>query len=347
MTALPSEATMYEAAMARDASYEGVFFTCVKTTGIFCRPTCRAKRPRRENVEFTPSVQAALAAGYRPCKLCKPMLTPGAVPAWMQGLIESVRRDPSRRLTDADLLARGVDPVAARRRFKESFGMTFQAYQRSVRLGGAVRELRKGAGQMKAAIESGYESAGAFREALERCFGDASTRNGREVMTVDWLPSPLGTMVAIASERGLCLLEWVDRRALENELIRMRKRFGPLVPGESEILDRTKREMGEHFAGERRAFTVPLDLRGSEFQIRAWETLREIPYGETWSYAQMARRMGRPSAVRAVGRANGTNQVAVIVPCHRVIGADGKLTGYGGGLWRKERLLELEKRRGD
>jgi AraC family transcriptional regulator of adaptative response/methylated-DNA-[protein]-cysteine methyltransferase len=340
MAVLPTEATMYEALCERDASYEGVFFTCVKTTGIFCRPTCRAKRPRRENVEFAPTVQAALAAGFRPCRLCRPMETPGAQPAWMTDLIELIRRDPSRRLTDADLLERGVDPVAARRKFKDAFGMTFQAYQRSVRLGGAVRELRKGAGQVRAQVESGYESASGFRAAIEKCFGDANGARG--ALTVDWLPSPLGTMVAIASDAGLCLLEWVDRRALENELIRMRKRFGPLVPGESDILEQTKREMAEYFNGGRRAFTIPIDLRGSEFQVQVWETLCEIPYGETWSYGQMARRIGRPGAVRAIGRANGTNQVAVVVPCHRVIGADGTLTGYGGGLWRKRKLLELE-----
>jgi len=342
MTALPTEAEMYRALCKRDPAYEGVFFTCVRTTGVFCRPTCKAKRPKRENVEFAPTVHSALAAGFRPCRLCKPMQAPGALPAWMNDLIERVRAEPARRLTDADLRARGVDPVAVRRHFKDAFGMTFHAWRRSLRLGAAMRELRKGAHHMQTAIDTGYDSASGFREALDKCFGSAPERNGRPPLTIDWLPSPLGTMLAVASDKGLCLLEWVDRRALETELARLRTRLGPMTPGDSPILDAARAQMREYFDAGRTAFDIPLDLRGSDFQITVWNTLRQIPYGDTWSYADMARRIGRPSAVRAIGRANGTNQVAVIVPCHRVIGADGALTGYGGGLWRKQRLLELE-----
>jgi len=346
MRRMPPEDVCYEAIVRRDPTFEGLFFTCVKTTGIFCRPTCKAKPALRKNLEFAPTAQAALSAGYRACKMCKPLDANAPRPEWMDELLAEVRQKPNARIADSELTKRGLDPATVRRRFKAELGMTFQAYQRSVRLGGAVRQLRKGAGEMQTALASGYESMSGFREAFARVFGDAPGRtmkNGVRPLVADWLTSPLGTMLAVASDTGLCLLEFMDRRALENELIRMRKRFGaPIVAGASTVLDQTKREMGEYFEGERKDFGVPLDLRGSEFQLKVWNALREIPYGRTESYGQMARRIGKPSAVRAIGRANGTNQVAVIVPCHRVIGADGTLTGYGGGLWRKEWLLERE-----
>jgi AraC family transcriptional regulator of adaptative response/methylated-DNA-[protein]-cysteine methyltransferase len=151
-------------------------------------------------------------------------------------------------------------------------------------------------------------------------------------------------MLAAASERALCLLEFLDRRMLETQLRRLKMAFdAPIVPGMNAILEQTKTELDEYFAGERREFTVPLDVAGSTFHEGVWRELLTIPYGETRSYGEQSRRMGRPDAVRAVARANGDNRIAIIIPCHRVIGSDGKLTGYGGGLWRKRWLLDHEQ----
>jgi AraC family transcriptional regulator of adaptative response/methylated-DNA-[protein]-cysteine methyltransferase len=159
-----------------------------------------------------------------------------------------------------------------------------------------------------------------------------------------WIESPLGPMLAIAGDDGLELLEFVDRRALETELKKLRATLdAAIVPGDHAILRQTARELREYFAGKRRTFDVPLTQRGSTFQLAAWKALREIPYGETRSYTDMARRVGSPAAVRAIGRVNGQNQLAIIVPCHRVIRADGSLCGYGGGIWRKQWLLEHEQ----
>jgi AraC family transcriptional regulator of adaptative response/methylated-DNA-[protein]-cysteine methyltransferase len=156
--------------------------------------------------------------------------------------------------------------------------------------------------------------------------------------------TPLGAMVAAATPRGVCLLEFADRRGLENELRDLARRLNCVaVPEEDDALRRVRTEMADYFDGRLRDFTVPLDLVGSPFQLRAWEALRRVPYGVTRSYAEQAASIGSPAAVRAVGRANGMNRVAIVVPCHRVVGADGKLTGYGGGLWRKRRLLDLER----
>ena len=151
-------------------------------------------------------------------------------------------------------------------------------------------------------------------------------------------------MLAIAGDAGLALLEFVDRRALETELRELRRTLGSaVVPGDHPILERTADQLREYFAGTRREFDLPLAQRGSDFQMRAWAALREIPYGETRSYGDMARRVGSPAAVRAIGRVNGQNQIAIVVPCHRVIRSDGSLCGYGGGRWRKQWLIEHEK----
>jgi AraC family transcriptional regulator of adaptative response/methylated-DNA-[protein]-cysteine methyltransferase len=158
------------------------------------------------------------------------------------------------------------------------------------------------------------------------------------------LETPLGDMVAVTGDEGLHLLEFHDRTALPTEMRRIEARFGVVVDGRTAVADALARELAEYFAGGRTTFTVPIVQRGSAFSDLVWGALREIPCGETRSYAQLAAHIGRPSAVRAVARANGANQVAILVPCHRVIGADGTLVGYGGKLWRKQWLLEHEQR---
>jgi AraC family transcriptional regulator of adaptative response/methylated-DNA-[protein]-cysteine methyltransferase len=224
--------------------------------------------------------------------------------------------------------------------------MTFHAYQRGMRLGKALGRLREGAPVTHAAFESGYDSLSGFNDAFRQLVGasPAASRDAEPVLLTRLL-TPLGPMIAGATEAGLCLLEFSDRRMLELQLRRAGKLFrGPLAPGRNAVLDRIDDELGRYFEGELNAFTVPLVTPGSEFQVMVWRALQTIPYGETRSYADQARTVGRPAAVRAVARANGDNRIAIVIPCHRVIGADGQLTGYGGGLWRKRWLLDLEQR---
>jgi AraC family transcriptional regulator of adaptative response/methylated-DNA-[protein]-cysteine methyltransferase len=344
---------MYRALVERDQSFEGLFFACVRTTGIFCRPTCHARKPKPENVEFAPTIQEALHRGYRPCLLCEPMSAGAAAPNWLAPLLEEIKQHPERRLRDHDLRVRGLDPVQVRRTFKRSFGMTFQAYQRACRLGTAMKALHEGAPTIDAGMEAGFESDSGFRDAFARVFGETPGRaRGTALLAATWIETPLGPMLAIAGDAGLELLEFVDRRALETELreLRASTRFArsaqvaAIVPGDHPILKQTADQLGEYFAGTRREFDLPLNQRGSAFQLAAWRALREIPYGETRSYTDMARRVGSPGAVRAIGRVNGQNQIAIVVPCHRVIRADGSLCGYGGGRWRKQWLLDHEKK---
>ncbi len=345
MSAIPPVAEMRRAYLASDSAYNGLFLVAVRTTGIFCRPTCPARKPLPQNVEFFATAREALAAGYRPCKRCRPMAVADQ-PDWAAELIADVERDPAVRITDADLRKRGVDPATVRRYFTRQYGMTFQAYTRARRMSGALKKIRAGAAVDDAVFASGYDSHSGFRDAFARTFGVAPG-NGRAAACVSlaWLDSPLGPLVVGATDEGVCLLEFSDPKRLEAQVASVRKAFGlPVVPGSNGHLDRLKEELAAYFAGTLRCFTVPLVYPGTPFQRRVWDALRTIPYGEVRSYADIARAVGVPKAVRAVGRTNGLNRIAIAIPCHRVVNKGGALGGYGGGLRRKQFLLDLERR---
>lgn len=334
-----------DAFYSRDASYDGVFFTGVRTTGIFCRPSCAARKPKPENVEFFQTARDAMFAGYRACQRCHPLEAPGETPAWLGGLIEAVDADPARRWTDEDLRAHGVHPDRVRRWFKAHHGMTFHAYARARRLGTALERIRDGDRVVSAALDHGYESLSGFNTAVRGLIGAPPTASG-ELATVILrrIMTPLGPMLAGAAGSKLCFLEFADRRMLERQLATLAKRLGcHFLPGNAPVLELLNEQLDAYFAGRLRRFGVPLHAPGTEFQRAVWDRLLEIPYGETRSYADIADVLGRPTATRAVARANGANRIAILIPCHRVIGKDGSLTGYAGSLWRKQRLLELEQ----
>jgi AraC family transcriptional regulator of adaptative response/methylated-DNA-[protein]-cysteine methyltransferase len=336
---------MYDALVRRDGAFDGVFVVGVRTTGIFCRPTCPARKPHPDNVEFFATARDALLAGYRACLRCRPLEPVGAAPPWLSDLLEAVEREPARRWTDRDLRERGIDPARVRRWFQQSHHMTFHAYQRARRLGQALGQIRQGAPLTDTAYQAGFESESGFRDAFARLFGDTPGRaRGAGHIVATRVTTPLGPMIAAASEEALVLLEFVDRRMLPRQITRLQKHFAArIAPGDSELFARTQAELDEYFRGERRGFDIPLDTPGSEFQRQVWDGLRRIPYGETRSYTEQARAIGRPDAVRAVARANGENRIAILIPCHRVIGASGELVGYGGQIWRKRALLERER----
>lgn len=343
---LPPRAEMARAFANSDAGYLGVFFVAVRTTGIFCLPTCAPPRkPKPENCEFFASVRDAVFAGYRPCKLCRPTELAGAPPAWVAQLTARVEAEPDARLRAGDLRALGISPERARRWFMENHGMTFTAWCRARRLAVAFTKLREGRPLDDVVLGHGYESHSGFREAFAKTFGKApgGSRDGACLFTA-MIDTPIGRFLAAANDGGLVMFEFTDRRMMERHFAALRRRFRcPLVPGEHAHLAQVRREIAEYFAGARREFTVPLAPAGTPFQERVWAELRRIPYGETISYETLAGRIGQPSARRAVATANGMNRLAILIPCHRVIGKDGSLTGYGGGLWRKRLLLELER----
>jgi AraC family transcriptional regulator of adaptative response/methylated-DNA-[protein]-cysteine methyltransferase len=336
---------MTRAVQERDASYDGIFFTGVRTTGIFCRPSCPARQPLPRNCEFFATTHEAKLAGFRPCKRCRPLEVDGRPPPWVAALLEAVRDAPSARLSDKQLRGMDIDPTRARRWFLEHYGMTFQAYCRGRRLGEALKQIHEGADLDDVTLSNGYASHSGFREAFRRTFGQPPGK-GRlaGAVVVDWAESPIGPLLLGTNSRGLCCLEFAEPSRLTGHLVRLRRRFAaPVVPGEHATLERAKDQLRRYFAGELRQFDLPLDYPGTEFQRRVWEGLLRIPYGATCSYEALAEAVGSPGCQRAVGRANGQNSLVIVVPCHRVVNKGGQLGGYGGGLWRKRFLLDLEQ----
>ncbi len=335
----------YDIIGTQDSSYEGLFITGVKTTGIFCRPSCRARKPKVENVVFFESTNTALQHGFRPCKICKPMEKLDETPSYISALIKELHQDPYLRIKDNDLVERGLEPNQIRRWFKIHHQMTFQAYQRMLRINTAYQNIENGKSVLDSALESGYSSLSGFNESYKSLFGEPPTSPGKkELLQITRFTTEIGPMFACASNKGLCLLEFTDRRMLETEFKDLRKRLNAVIlPGVNTHLDQTKEQIKEYFEGKRKSFSIPLHTPGTDFQQSVWKVLQDIPYGETRSYLEQAKILGKPKAVRAVGSANSHNRIAIIIPCHRVIGSDGKLVGYGGGLHRKKWLLDLER----
>lgn len=335
----------YKALLAKKTEYEGIFFVGVKTTGIFCRPTCPARKPKLENCEFFETAQQALLASFRPCKRCRPLSHPNQVSKLIQKLVEAVEKNPEKRWKDKDFEELAVDASTARRQFKKRFGMTFVEYARARRMGLAMKQIREGEAVIEAQLSTGYESSSGFRDAFSRIMGAAPTKMGdSNILKASWLDTPLGPMIAIANEEALYLLEFVDRRGLEREIERLRQKTkSAIIPGYTTPICSIERELNLYFKGELKEFKTPLFLLGSPFQKNVWAELVKIPPGETKSYSEIAIAIGKPTAFRAVAQANGANQLAIIIPCHRVINTNGELGGYAGGLTRKKWLINHEK----
>ncbi len=344
MKVLPPVNEMERAFSVKDASYDGIFFLGVRTTGVFCRPSCPARKPLSENVEYFATARDATFAGYRPCKRCRPLETNGQPPGWVEQLLAEVEKDPSRKLKDSFLRELQIDPARARRYFLKNYGMTFHAYCRGRRLGQALEQIREGGKLDHVILDHGYDSHSGFRDAFQRTFGQPPG-NSRETdcIRMAWIESPVGPLIAGATDQGICLLEFTERRMLETQLKKLQKLFScAMIPGENALLEKLREELRLYFDRNLRQFKVPLLYPGTPFQTRVWNELLRIPYGETRSYEQIAHSIGAPEAIRAAASANGMNRIAILIPCHRVVNKNGGLGGYGGGLWRKQLLLNLE-----
>lgn len=337
--------TMYKALLNKDSQYEGIFYVGVKTTGVFCRPTCTARKPKKENVEFFRSVKDALANGYRPCKICHPMEQKGNVPEYISRFMTELENKPHIRITDSFIRERQIDPNKIRRWFKKNHGVTFHSYQRMIRINRAIGNIKYGENVASAAMENGYDSLSGFQDAFKKATSIQPMQSRKKtVVNVTRISTPLGPMLAGATDEGICLLEFTDRRMLESELKYLERSLNAVIlPGNSRFFPELNKQLEEYFNGKRKEFDLPLVMTGSDFQKKAWKALLEIPFGQVRSYKRQAIEIGQENAVRAVGKANGDNKISIIIPCHRVIGENGNLTGYGGGIWRKQWLLEHEK----
>nr|WP_295871537.1 methylated-DNA--[protein]-cysteine S-methyltransferase [uncultured Chitinophaga sp.] len=336
---------MYQASLEKDVAFEGVFFTAVKTTGIFCRPSCRARKPKPENIEFFPTSKECILKGYRPCKVCRPLEQLDQTPDNIRQLLQDLADEPGLKIKDADLLQRGIEPHQVRRWFLKNHGITFHAYQRMFRINSAFKKIQQGESVSGAAFDAGFESLSGFGDSFKSIFGVSPKKSrAQRVIDLKRLETPLGTMYACAVEEGVCLLEFTDRKMLETEFLYLSRVLNAtIVQGDNPHFTTLEAQLKAYFAGQLKTFTVPLYMPGSAFQQSVWQVLQEVPYGVTRSYKDQAVALGKPEATRAVANANGMNKISILVPCHRIIGADGSMTGYGGGIWRKQWLLEFEK----
>ncbi len=338
--------TYYTALLERNQQFVGIFFVGVKTTSVFCIATCRARKPKLENVEFYTTFKEALDNGYRPCKICKPTENANKAPKQIELAIQLVKENPKEKITDYQLRQKGISPDVVRRWFNKHYGMTFQAYQRMYRINNAYQELKKGKNTTHTAFDSGYESLSGFGYTFKKMIGKSpKNSNEKNIILISRLTTPLGAMFACATEKGICLLEFVDRRMLETEFRDLQKRLNAkILTGENKHIIQVKKEIAEYFEGTRKTFDVKLDTPGTDFQQSVWNALQEIEFGTTTTYQTQAEKINNPKAIRAVAAANGYNRISIIIPCHRVIGKNGKLTGYGGGIERKKWLIEHERK---
>lgn len=336
--------TYYNALLKREQRFVGIFFVGVKTTSVFCIATCRARKPKLENVEFYTSFKEALDNGYRPCKICKPTENANEAPEQIALAIKLVQENPKEKITDDQLRQKNISPEVIRRWFNQNYGITFQAYQRMYRINNAYQELKKGKNTTNTAFDSGYESLSGFGYTFKKIIGKSPQKSThKNVILINRLTTPLGPMFVCATENGICLLEFVDRRMLETEFKDLQKLLNAtIITGENEHIKQAKKEITEYFDGKRKVFGLKLETPGTDFQNSVWNCLKEIKYGTTTTYQQQAEKINNPKAIRAVASANGFNRISIIIPCHRVIGKDGKMTGYGGGIERKKWLIEHE-----
>ena len=325
----------------RDRSWDGRVIGAVKTTGIYCKPSCPARRPKREHVEFFASGEEARSAGYRACLRCRPDEVGRDREAIAKAveLIEAAEEAPS---LDRLAQAVGYAPHHFQRIFSRDLGVSPAAYARALRAKRAEKHLKENGRVTDAIYDAGYSGPSRFYDDARERLGMAPSawRDGGRGETIRWtiVESALGPMLIAATAKGICRLTFDDSK----ESLRRIFPSATLIEDDGEMAQLVQ---GALAAVERPAAApeLPIDVAGTAFQEAVWRELRKIPPGETRSYADIAAAIGQPKAVRAVGTANGDNHVAVLIPCHRVIRSDGSLGGYAGGLDRKRKLLEAEE----
>lgn len=337
----PEEAWSY--IQTRDHRADGQLFYGVRTTGVFCRPSCPSRRPERGNVEFFSDLINALRAGYRPCKRCNPAGIAHEAQT-VQTLCAYLNQNHDRPVKLAELARIAhQSPFTVQRLFQRVLGISPSQYQSHKRAEHFRRQLARPQSVTNAIYEAGYSSSSRAYSGKQLGMRPQDYRNRGRNQSIGYAigASPLGQLLIAATEKGLCAV--LITKTKEEAVAELEKQFPAAdlhpQPSLEPMLQQVLSQMTEHPA----ALDLPLDLRATAFQMRVWQALRTIPRGETRSYAQLAKEIGQPTAVRAVARACATNPVAVVVPCHRIIGSNGSLTGYRWGIQRKRQLLEIEK----
>jgi len=341
---------LWQAVVARDVRFDGTFVFAVSSTKIYCRPSCPSRRPQRERVSFFTKPEAAEEAGYRACLRCKPKQT-GTVDPQLElvqracRLLDKLEEGDALKLVElAERL--GVSSFHLQRTFKRVMGISPRQYVTARRFGNFKQLVREGETVTNAVYDSGFNSSSrVYEQAAEELGMTPATysRGGRGVK-IDYtiVPSALGRLLVAVTERGVCAVRMADADAeLESDL-RAEFPSATLERDDARLLQTVKKVLA-HLTHKEPHLDLPLDIRATAFQRQVWEQLRAIPYGETVSYGDVAKALGKPGAVRAVGRACATNPVALVIPCHRVVREDKSLGGYRWGLDRKQKLLDLER----
>lgn len=353
LLALPDELACWHAVMSRSRTADGLFVYAVATTGIYCRPSCSARRPHRQNVRFFATPERAEAAGFRACKRCRP--TEQGVPDTraiaVARITEACRRiESSEEMPSLTALARsvGLSPSHFHRTFTSVMGVTPKSYTAGVRAE-RIRQALQTAPTITAAVhDAGFPTNARFYAGAREILGMSPKSfraggAGEQIHHVT-LPSSLGLVLIATTINGICAVMIADRDGGDALKADLARRFpkAELIKGDASLADRVRQIVERIEKPGQTSGDLPIDLRGTAFQLRVWAELQKIPPGQTTTYGDLARSIGAPRAVRAVARACGANPVAVLVPCHRVIGADGALTGYRWGIERKQTMLERE-----
>ena len=342
---------MWKAVRESDPSCDGKFFYGVKTTGIYCRPSCKSQLPRRENVVFFRTREEAENAGFRPCKRCRPDLM-----EYDPTLELSMRTKEllDQHFSDRVMLSRDIKRMGVSRKhltqvFKQKYDITPSEYLIQVRVAAAKQLLQDGSDISDAAGMAGYENLSEFYDHFRRQTGMTPARYRQifaDHISRSVLDTPIGPLRVMASQDAVLCVEQAGRERQDAGEQAEQIPADRILSGESsgELVKDCKAQLAEYFAGERRTFDLPFCPEGTDFQKNVWAHLRDIPYGETRTYGELAEMAGNKKASRAVGMANHCNPILILVPCHRVIGADGSLTGYAAGIEAKKYLLQMEKR---
>jgi AraC family transcriptional regulator, regulatory protein of adaptative response / methylated-DNA-[protein]-cysteine methyltransferase len=336
----------WRAVLARDRSTDGQFFYAVKTTGVYCRPSCPSRRPKRESVEFFGKPLEAERAGYRPCLRCLPQ-QPDAQSQWIAACCRLLERDQDRAVPLAELAAlAGVSPFHLQRTFKRHLGVTPREYQDALRMKHVKQALTNGQSITDAIYDAGFNSVSRFYERATDRLGMSPFTYKRggpgQAIRFTTFPCALGSALIATTDQGVCSVAFGDdEKALETSL---HSQFAQAaVVRDDTGLQNHAEALQSYVVGRRSSLDLPLDIRATAFQERVWRLLAAIPYGDTRTYSQIAQQLGQPSAARAVARACATNALAVLIPCHRVVGKNRKVTGYRWGSERKRQLLDIER----
>lgn len=338
----------WEAVVARDSNQDGDFLFAVSTTGVYCRPSCPAKRPRRENVTFFRHPEEAEKAGYRACLRCKPKSIAGNP---QTATVKEMCRYIEQHLDEPVTLQKlstvfGQSPFHLQRTFKKALGITPRAYADSCRMGLLKRNLQAGRSVTHALYDAGYSSSSRLYERTASHLGMTPDkyRRGAIAATIRYTctDSPLGRMLVAATEKGICAVQFSDT---DEELTEGLKREFPFAvrKRDDESMQRWTVAVLRQISGHKLNRSLPLDIQATAFQRRVWNHLQSLPFGTTQSYGEVAKAIGRPTAARAVARACASNRIAVAIPCHRVVREDGEMGGYRWGVERKRALLQLEQ----